>query len=665
MTMPKHTISLALITRNEETCLDRCLGSFKSVADEIVVVDTGSTDRTKEIARKYTDKVYDFKWIDDFSAARNFSFDKCTCDFIFWVDADDYILPEDAEKVRQIDLSDKEIIIFNYEYAHDEFGNSLSTVPRERMVRRSLGLRWEEEIHEYLQLNGKLWISGISTHHNKKAGTSERNLKILERVVAKNPDKSRNIYYIGREYLDFGRTEEGIKYLEKFVTMPGAFWEDVYLAHYRLAEVFIKDENKFREHLFKSMMLEERRAEPFFLFGQFWEGKQQWERAIQWFECCLAVHRPKELLACYQPDFYTWKPCLELCVCYNAIGNLQKALEYNERALGYRPKDERMLNNRKILVNGLKERKKERKDGQGKKFNLGCGNKAMPGHVNVDIVKTEVTDELFEFDEMPYADGTAGVISSEHALEHVGYERIDRTLKEWFRVLRPSGQLFLKIPDLAECCKGYLASADRGETINGIPAQVWYKNTIYGIQKSQAGEPDEAQYHKWGFSKKEICEKLKDTGFIIDYAENYDGWKTPSVAVLAVKPVSDLKIGWISSYWVEAAQNRIRDIRISRWLKSRGYRAEIVLDYPQILAEDYDVCIFGRDFSENGYNQVKRIKAAGKTVIADLCESLFEFAWVAEMIKLSDLAICCSRELERQVREKTGVPTVVIEDAFE
>ena len=72
------SISLCMIVKNEERVLERCLQSLQGLMDEIIIVDTGSTDRTKEIAKKYTDKIYDFTWIDDFSAARNFSFSKAT-----------------------------------------------------------------------------------------------------------------------------------------------------------------------------------------------------------------------------------------------------------------------------------------------------------------------------------------------------------------------------------------------------------------------------------------------------------------------------------------------------------------------------------------------------------------------------------------------------------
>ena len=70
------TISLCMIVRDEEETIARCLETVEKIVDEIIVVDTGSVDRTKEIVEKYTSNIYDFQWIDDFAAARNFSFSK-------------------------------------------------------------------------------------------------------------------------------------------------------------------------------------------------------------------------------------------------------------------------------------------------------------------------------------------------------------------------------------------------------------------------------------------------------------------------------------------------------------------------------------------------------------------------------------------------------------
>ena len=90
------TVSLCMIVRNEEKVLARCLDSVRGIADEICITDTGSTDKTREIARKYG-TVQAFPWCDDFSAARNFSFAQARMDYTLWLDADDVLLPSDRQ----------------------------------------------------------------------------------------------------------------------------------------------------------------------------------------------------------------------------------------------------------------------------------------------------------------------------------------------------------------------------------------------------------------------------------------------------------------------------------------------------------------------------------------------------------------------------------------
>src|SRR5687768_4760658 len=92
------SVSVALIVKNEERVLGRCLKSLRGAVDEIVVVDTGSEDGTKRIAQRYTDKIYDFDWREDFAAARQFAFDRATSDWVAWVDADDVVLEADRIK---------------------------------------------------------------------------------------------------------------------------------------------------------------------------------------------------------------------------------------------------------------------------------------------------------------------------------------------------------------------------------------------------------------------------------------------------------------------------------------------------------------------------------------------------------------------------------------
>ncbi len=96
------TFSLCMIVKNEAGILRRCLDPIKDLFEEIIIVDTGSEDDTKKIAREYTDKVYDYEWNDDFSAARNYAFSFATCDYIYSADADEVIDEKNVERFRQL-----------------------------------------------------------------------------------------------------------------------------------------------------------------------------------------------------------------------------------------------------------------------------------------------------------------------------------------------------------------------------------------------------------------------------------------------------------------------------------------------------------------------------------------------------------------------------------
>lgn len=91
------SVSLCMIVKNEEDVLERCLKSVAGLVDEIIIVDTGSTDRTREIATHFTNQIFDFPWQDDFSAARNEAFSHASMDYCMWLDADDVFWEEDQK----------------------------------------------------------------------------------------------------------------------------------------------------------------------------------------------------------------------------------------------------------------------------------------------------------------------------------------------------------------------------------------------------------------------------------------------------------------------------------------------------------------------------------------------------------------------------------------
>src|SRR5690606_26419850 len=120
------TISLCMIVKNEEAVLARCLDTVKDLVDEINIVDTGSTDRTVEIANQYTDRVFHFAWTGKFADARNESFKYATKDYILYLDADDVLLEPDRQKFMHLkETLDPAVdsVSMYYDAGTDEFGN--------------------------------------------------------------------------------------------------------------------------------------------------------------------------------------------------------------------------------------------------------------------------------------------------------------------------------------------------------------------------------------------------------------------------------------------------------------------------------------------------------------------------------------------------------------
>ena len=165
------SISLCMIVKDEEKVLARCLESAKDIVDEIIIVDTGSKDKTKNIASKYTDKVYDFKWVDDFSKARNYSFSKATKEYILWLDADDVILKEDKKKFLLLKNSlDKkiDIVMMKYNLSYDKEGKATFSYNRERLIKNNKGYKWVSPVHEVILPSGNIIFSDIAISHKKE-----------------------------------------------------------------------------------------------------------------------------------------------------------------------------------------------------------------------------------------------------------------------------------------------------------------------------------------------------------------------------------------------------------------------------------------------------------------------------------------------------------------
>lgn len=201
-------ISVAMIVKNEESCLARALESVKDF-DEIVIVDTGSTDNTKEIAKKYTDKIYDFEWCDDFSKARNFAADKCSGDWILSLDADHELISS-VDKVRDWAIYAEK---FGAKVAKVKaFWNEVAWLWGASFFKK--GTKWSGKIHECLP------ATDFKTNIKKRLYYSEshkldpdRNLRIL----LKAETTQRTKFYLGREYFERKEWQKAIDVMTDYL----------------------------------------------------------------------------------------------------------------------------------------------------------------------------------------------------------------------------------------------------------------------------------------------------------------------------------------------------------------------------------------------------------------------------------------------------------------
>ena len=214
------SFSVCMIVKNEADILEETLRSIKDVADEIIIVDTGSTDETKEIARKYTDLIYDFEWVEDFSAARNVSYSYATKDYIFFMDADDFLPEDEREKLLQLkkDIDDSVDAVSMFTVVSvDEFGNPAFKYRRHRLVKRSNNFKWYGAVHEYLAVNGNIIHSDIPVLHRKQQESgsvnARRNLNIYEnRLESGELFSARDNFYYANELKDHGEYQKAIRH---------------------------------------------------------------------------------------------------------------------------------------------------------------------------------------------------------------------------------------------------------------------------------------------------------------------------------------------------------------------------------------------------------------------------------------------------------------------
>ena len=248
-----------MIVKNEEKNIERALSWGKGIVSEQIVVDTGSTDRTVDLAKTFGAKVYHFDWIDDFAAAKNFAISKAKYEWIAFLDADEYLTEEDGKKL--LPLLNK---IQHYQYDGvltgwinlEDDGTVLSMDAQMRIFRNLPKLRYHGRIHEHLIMEGRsvhawdaikelpIFHTGYGASGIKEKQESKRNYKLIQRELADHPDDYKMWGYLGNEYEAFQDWDQAeISYQKAIDEMPkearGVYDVTTSQVYFRLIELLL------------------------------------------------------------------------------------------------------------------------------------------------------------------------------------------------------------------------------------------------------------------------------------------------------------------------------------------------------------------------------------------------------------------------------------------
>lgn len=296
-------ISLCMIVKNEEKVLARCLDSIVDLMDEIIIVDTGSTDDTKKIAQKYTKNIYDFEWVDDFSAARNFSFSKATKDYIYVADADEVIDEKNRRKFKDL----KEVLLPEIEIVQMKYCNQLSNGTaynfdeeyRPKLYKRLREFVWTEPVHEMVRLDPVVYDSEIDILHLPESVHSGRDFFVFQKHIKNGMHLSKRLHHMYAMELFISGSDEDFLEAEEFFALssvdPSRSVDEIKEAACVVTRAarLRNDSHTILKMCLKDL-LSEGSSEMCFELGEYFFGKKDYGEAAMWYY--NAMHETQSIL---------------------------------------------------------------------------------------------------------------------------------------------------------------------------------------------------------------------------------------------------------------------------------------------------------------------------------------------------------------------------------
>jgi tetratricopeptide (TPR) repeat protein len=344
------TVGLALIARNEENQLPRLLASIGGAFDQVVFVDTGSTDRTVEIFTEWAEReqaarpeftwtVDTYVWTGDFAAARNHAEQLLTTDWHSWADCDDELTG--AQRLRDLAAqAGPEVagFVFDYAYGHDPHGNVNCRLKRERLVRAGAAT-WAGRIHEAQILQGPAVFVGPDVcewiHHPAIEGRDpDRNLKILKAWVKAEPRNPRVLAYMGTETLARGQIKQSIGFFKRYLAEEPGWDEERAQIHRKLSQALLAagEKEKAEQSAHQALRVMPLWPDSYLTLAEVSYHRGEWRNAGDWARRVLELGVPDSLLI-INPLDYIIQPRVILAAAMGALGHLDKAIVVADEVL--------------------------------------------------------------------------------------------------------------------------------------------------------------------------------------------------------------------------------------------------------------------------------------------------------------------------------------------
>lgn len=359
--MKKLKVCVYAISKNEEKFVERWMKSV-SEADEIYVLDTGSTDNTvnilKDLGANVT--VKEIKpW--RFDVARNESLklvpkdtDICIC-----MDLDEVISNGWRKKLEELWKDGVNHLRYNYNWSHDKNGNPKINFYIEKIHARN-NFRWTHPVHEVLEYTGdkEIWLTTDEItidHYPDDTKSRSSYLPLLELSVKENPEDDRNVHYLGREYMFYGKYNEAIDTLIRHLSLKSATWKDERCASMRFIARCYKHLNRYDE---AKMWLDKAIEEAPYLRDSYVQRAlleyelKDWEKVKKY---CLEALNIKTHAKTYINEPFSWDYTVYdlLSISEFYLGNFQDALNWCNKAIQMDSNNERLLNNKKIIEKNI------------------------------------------------------------------------------------------------------------------------------------------------------------------------------------------------------------------------------------------------------------------------------------------------------------------------